>query len=402
MTKAIFDALQDPIIQLVLGFQFCWVIFAIYQLWKVSDPIRRQTVNYYAFESIPGTFVTIGLFGTCLGIAFGLMHFNTDQDSIRESVKVLLRGLKSAFFTTIVGLGLSLVFRSINNYFLNKYKEIQPPESPELTQLKLMNDNLQRLGDNISSSFKDKLDTFLRNLQYSFNSLSSKLQSFGDDLAQQNQQALVTALEDTIKELNTGFKEVLSELVRQNFQALTESVQNLNSWQQKNKQQVEHFTSLFQKLVTTTGDFDGKLASLLQRNEKLVEQSVRIDEILHSMSQVFVNDERFVKIVTNLSESSENISKATDQFEKHAEELSGLKREITDWFSKQGGLKADIIQLNNQLADLQPVSLDNINGLKEEMTKILGTLDQILAAYHKAIVTHIDKKLNELNEQTAI
>ena len=59
--------------------------FAIYYetiISRTKDPSSRKFVNYYQLESMPGTFVTIGLLGTCIGIVLGLFGFNTDTAHI--------------------------------------------------------------------------------------------------------------------------------------------------------------------------------------------------------------------------------------------------------------------------------------------------------------------------------
>ena len=183
------EALTDPIILTVTSLQLAWGIYACYQLNKLKNHDSRQKINYYSFESIPSTFVTIGLFGTCLGIAIGLYHFDVNPTNIKSSVQLLLRGLKSAFFTTILGLLFSLIFKQIINHFLNKFADIQPPDSPELQQLREMNTNLRLLGENISESFRRKFDVFIDDMRETNEKLIHNLSTFTANLAEQNQEA---------------------------------------------------------------------------------------------------------------------------------------------------------------------------------------------------------------------
>ena len=169
------ETLSDPIILTVVSLQLIWMLYAIVQLAKLRTDKGRKKINYYSYESIPSTFVTIGLFGTCLGIAVGLYKFDINPENIKGSVQLLLTGLKSAFFVTILGLALSLVFKNIINHSLNRYSDIQPPDSPELEQLKEMNENLRLLGENISESFRRKFDVFLDDMKITNEKLITNL-----------------------------------------------------------------------------------------------------------------------------------------------------------------------------------------------------------------------------------
>ncbi|MEN8218177.1 MAG: hypothetical protein ABFS56_17770 [Pseudomonadota bacterium] len=79
--------------------------FTAIMLWlAVKDQksfLRGQPINYKTI------IVSIGMLGTFLGILLGLLAF--DSEHIRNSVPQLLEGLKLAFITSIIGMGLSLL-----------------------------------------------------------------------------------------------------------------------------------------------------------------------------------------------------------------------------------------------------------------------------------------------------
>ena len=63
--------------------------------------------NRKLIEYIPTMVSTLGVFGTFLGITIGLMYFDTSN--LNESIPVLLNGLKTAFWTSLAGMSLSLI-----------------------------------------------------------------------------------------------------------------------------------------------------------------------------------------------------------------------------------------------------------------------------------------------------
>lgn len=395
MKKFFIDTFSDPIILSVISVQFLWVIYAITQLIKLKTSTTRQTINYYSFESIPGTFVTIGLFGTCIGITFGLYNFDVNPENIKGSVQLLLRGLKSAFSVTILGLLLSLVFKNVINHYLNRYSDIQPPDSPELEQLKEINSGLKLLGDNISESFRSKFDLFLIDMKITNERLIKNLDQFAINLANQNQQALIEALEGVVEELNTGFKEILGSLVKQNFQALIESVDNLNKWQAQHKLQVEMITERFNQIVGNTEKLDKTLSGIITKNDQLIGQNSKLNQIIDSLSKVLVDDKRFVEIVNQLNASSEHIERAASDYEKNILEIKELQKSINDWFKGEHSIKESVILLQTQLKDLAEVRVSQIPAFTDGLRQTFGTLDKILSEYHKAIPRIIEKELNQ-------
>lgn len=395
MYKFFVDTLSDPIILTIVSFQLLWVVYAMSQLSKLKTNAGRQAINYYSFESIPSTFVTIGLFGTCLGIAVGLYNFDVNPENIKGSVQLLLRGLKSAFFVTILGLFFSLLFKYIINYNLHRYSDIQPPDSPELDQLKEMNLNLKLLGNDISESFRSKFDVFLVGMKSTNEKLITNLDIFVSNLAQQNQQALVEALENVVIELNTGFKDILGSLVEQNFQTLTDSVNSLNKWQHQHKDQVELLTNTYTEIATNTQKLDKSLTNIVNKNEQLIGQDSKLNQIIDSLSKVIVDDKRFVQIINQLNDSTENISNAAENYNKNLNEIKKLSSSIDNWFRGEHSIKESIILLQTQLNDLSKVKVDQIPVFKDSLQQTFGTLDKILAEYHKAIPKIVENYLSK-------
>ena len=388
------EALTDPIILTVTSLQLAWGIYACYQLNKLKNHDSRQKINYYSFESIPSTFVTIGLFGTCLGIAIGLYHFDVNPTNIKSSVQLLLRGLKSAFFTTILGLLFSLIFKQIINHFLNKFADIQPPDSPELQQLREMNTNLRLLGENISESFRRKFDVFIDDMRETNEKLIHNLSTFTANLAEQNQEALIEGLQGVVTDLNEGFKDILGALVHDNFHSLIDSVNNLNQWQIQHKQQVEILTKKYLDISTNTEKMNTSLGGIVAKNEQLIGQNSKLNQIIDGLSKVIVEDKKFVEIVGKLSNGAETIESASITYSDNLKELKAMKKSIDTWFAGEHGIKESTLLLQQQLTELSKIQIENVPVFNERLKQTFGTLDKILLEYHKAIPKIVERAIN--------
>ena len=110
-------------------------------------------------EIAPNILTSIGIFGTFLGVALGLWHFDTAD--IQGSVPKLMDGLKTAFWSSIVGLlgALTLKIRAAMSQVGRR----------EVTQTRVatiddLDSSLKHLADQFSAERDDALPrTFTRN-----------------------------------------------------------------------------------------------------------------------------------------------------------------------------------------------------------------------------------------------
>jgi len=78
--------------------------------------ISKKQLQFQAI--IPSLLVSIGLLGTFWGIFIGLAEFDSQQ--ISESIPKLLDGMKTAFHTSLVGMSLSLLMKTIHSVSLRR------------------------------------------------------------------------------------------------------------------------------------------------------------------------------------------------------------------------------------------------------------------------------------------
>ena len=88
--------ISDLIIYFVMGY----IIVHIIKNNKINDKEKR---NFY-INLLP----ILGVIGTFAGICIGLADFNSNE--IEKSVPLLLQGLKTAFWTSLIGTSLAVFF----------------------------------------------------------------------------------------------------------------------------------------------------------------------------------------------------------------------------------------------------------------------------------------------------
>ncbi|EDN68369.1 conserved hypothetical protein, membrane [Beggiatoa sp. PS] len=170
---------------------FIILLFAGIMLWlAIKDEIsfrRDQPVNYKSM------IVSIGILGTFVGIIFGLWDFNT-QD-IATSVPQLLEGLKLAFLTSIIGMGLSIFLSVLQAEPDKKSREDTVIRLKTIQRIDAINQNLVAILKSI-----EKQNTDNQILVTISDTLKSIEKQNGDN------QVLTTIL-DTVKQLRNDIYE---------------------------------------------------------------------------------------------------------------------------------------------------------------------------------------------------
>lgn len=371
-------------VAVIIGYAMYYEII----IYDINDHKLRKKINYYQLESMPNTFVTIGLLGTCVGIFLGLLNFSVETTSIKESVGLLLKGLRLAFLVTILGLIFSMIYKKRVNNILNTYSDIQPPESPELLEMKKSNILLAELSRGISGLNRAFSDELVIKIQESNQKLANNLEKFGQNLASSNHDALIEALNDVIEDLNSSFRDTLGLLVKQNFSELTSSIDNLNNWQRENKEYIENFAQRYEKIVQYTDDMNKNLKKIVLSNAKLLDQDSKLYDIIEALNSVMVDDERFIEITENLNESSDNIKNSMSQFVLDLQETKNQLAGINN-------LKANLELLNNQLSQLRNIDIDEERIYMQGIKQTMSSMDEMFKRHYEAIPKIIENKIKE-------
>ena len=299
---------------LLIGFipLFLYAIYAIFQLIDVNeDP---EDSNVFIIQSIPSTLVTTGVLGTFIGIAIGLHYF--DLSDIQSSIDELLEGLKTAFWSSIVGISLSIVASIYIKKLMMQYGELMKvPESEETKKITLM---------------------------------IEKLDEFSDSLAKANVDALQAAYKELITNFNDTFQELISSLVDQNFKELTNSVKSLNHWQIQNREDITNLYSKIDKLLKQSDRLVDKVEQSTKRILANIELSaISMAKIAASTTTIVGNDSLLVNIVKDLksiaSDSDNNFKAMINKLSRAITEFEEEKRQITNWLNREQGIHSSMV-----------------------------------------------------------
>jgi uncharacterized protein YaaR (DUF327 family) len=269
-------------------------------LLAIASVIFTYTDKFPRFSAAtPNALTSLGILGTFAGIVVGLMGF--DPLNIDGSIQGLLEGLKTAFLTSLVGMGCSLGFKLIIGF--KKEQVVDADEIGPFDILQSLNkqaDKMDAVVFAIQGEGESSLASHLKNIrleltdihrsiqtqhresqqaQQQFASqLWSQMEQFGELLSKSATEQVVNALKEVIVEFN----EKLTEQFGENFKRLDESVKKLVEWQENYKLQLEDMSVKYQLGVDAIISTE-KSVSSISENAQTIPQSM---EKLHSVMEL--------------------------------------------------------------------------------------------------------------------
>lgn len=259
-----------------IAFFFCALIIA----WLVSATVIALIQRWAETQTgsklvamTPNSLTTLGVLGTFTGILIGLLDF--DVDKVDDSVPQLLAGLKIAFTTSIVGISAAVAFRLLRAITPSSSSiEGVGPDEIHSALLEIRDDGrsaairsaeqLASLRSAISSDGDGSLLTQMQKLRATVqdgqNALIQEFRQFAQHMTENNQKAIIQALEQVIRDFNTNLTEQLGD----NFKQLNEAVHSLVSWQDNYR---EHVEALERRLDMAVRAVESSQAALRQVEE---------------------------------------------------------------------------------------------------------------------------------------
>ena len=346
-----------------------FMALAIYWFWK----IRHQQVNVLA-----SIVTVIGVLGTFVGIAWGLWNFNTDD--IQNSVPKLLGGLKAAFFTSILGIVGSIWLKWSNLHkqkgeshseersgatvddladLLRNILEVEKEEGKETREsLQSIEKSLTGEGDStvltqlqkLRTTFSDKQDDLVR----AFN-------EFAEQMAENNTQALIEALEEVMRDFNAKINEQFGD----NFRQLNEAVGRINDWQEQYRQQMNELAAQFRIAAESVEQSRQSLEVIANRSDAIVSSAEQLDPILqslqHQIGQLDTHLEAFSALAENAGSAFPIIETRLNQL---TDDFSTVVRETID--NSHASMQSQREALANQSQQLETTVVNTGNHIQQQ------------------------------------
>ncbi len=318
----------------------------------------------YSLQTVrtaPSILTSFGIFGTFLGIAFGLMQF--DSNDIEASVPVMIDGLGVAVWSSIVGIlgALSIRLRhSIQSIRRADKLEKQATVNDLNAAIGQLNANLEQLREESRSDSKTLLDS---------------TRAYQQDMVTANTDALSEAISRVITDFNSRIEVQYGE----NFQKFNESLGQLLEWQQ---------------------NYSAQLSDMLTAQQASIEV---INHASSSYQEMIAHSQEFNRVAASLGELLKGLEQQTSNLEGYLSGLSGLVGQASEGLPALGDyvseltlkLSNSIEQNNESLTRILTQAAGAISGTVEEVTLNLA---QSVNQAHSGLAEHVEAMTNKTNE----
>lgn len=382
---------------------FLSLVWASIYTFKSASNIEES--NTLFLNSIPNLFTTVGVLGTFIGISIGLWNF--DIGNIDGSITDLLIGLRAAFFTSIVGIILSIFFSKwIDAISFSKTEQTTSETDPlillskNLTELKnsIAGESDQSISSQLIKLRSENRDFYQDNLNLNKaiaaslvgdedSSISNLLYRLRDDISTSNKE--LSELNTTSKAINTTSSESL--YIQNEIKSIQEeSSANIN-------EKLSEFVSLLEKSQTEAlvkaienviGGFNERLNELIERlvKENFEELNNSVNTLnqwqKENKEQVQTLTDQFIQVSESIGvteKSLSNMSNSTNELVKDEGKLAELIMELQKVLTEETKFKDSIEALNKTSEQLE-VSSDKLSNWSENHIKLVEKVDGLISA----------------------
>jgi len=413
--EIIIEAFKSPVnIAIVLSI----VILAIVDI-KYKKDLKSQIVS-------------LGVLGTFIGIFIGLQNFNPAD--MKHSIDGILLGLKTAFFTSIVGMGVALLLSIRENILYKKEDEVTRQEnllitiSQQLDVLEDINSNtkdnkvlleLKDLHEAVKdpthfSEISDKLNILntlstsedsvnimqeLQALQTIQNAtknesqnIASVIEKFEENSSEQ-MNALVSILDENFETINENLSIAIQEISKGSNQEMLEGLEALiqNFSQKIDASFGDNFVKLNDSiihLITWQQNYKSHIESL---EERLILSTNSIEKSKESLKLISSKNEEVINVYKSLSEM---IAKSETQIETLNNELQTYSHLSNDASTMFSNIQNNLNTTNKAFQNLTQNIINSHIQQKESFEQIPETLKYTLQKVNMA-VNLLTKKMQE-------
>lgn len=318
----------------------------IYSFYKTKTAKEDYLLKHKRkVDAYPSIISTLGVFGTFLGITIGLAGF--DVNDLTRSIPILLGGLKTAFYTSLCGMGGSLLLRHFCTD--NKFDK-------ENGGISSTDEAIKELGKGVREMSSTLVTTLIQN-RNEMKQMGMAQASFFNQILEINK-----SLIGSVTNIDTKLARI-SLVEGEQTATLNTLASHASNFEASNKHLEESLGEIVDAQSANTSTFD-------EMNEELK----KFSQILRSeVDEIEDKMEDTNKLLTNkFDEFSELLKKS------NTEALVNVMKKVTEEFQKQmNDLISRLVQEN--FAKLNE-SVEKLNTWQEENKAMIESLTK---QYHQ-------------------
>ncbi len=398
-----------------------------------------QDLNTKFWQNLAGVFTGLGILGTFAGLTVGLSKINLSSKEVSElsnGIAVLLSGMRTAFYTSLAGILLAIVFSILHGKLVHALEDKLQSISQQLDSifslkvieqwladnnveaqqqteaLKTFNTEVAiKIGSALDGSLERSLKPVLVELLAAVNTLNTSGVNAVSTTISENAGAELKEFARTLDALQRTLTETMNQTKAANEtinKSLLEAVQKLSKTLDESGKSINvNFTSATEKINSTLTDHENAMIATAAELTKIMKSSKELVEnagisakafgdiaspikeaaglMNNQIKQLIDANTRFTE---NITVTATKLNEAASHNEKTITEIkAGLQETKDAWKSYENNFKNLSGELENTFKILNQRVQDyndlTNNGLKEK----LSLFDQNIASTLSRIAT---------------
>ena len=320
-------------------------------------------------NKIPNLMVSLGLLGSFMGLALAVTKISGvigaltigEMDGLLDGLKSPLSSMGSAFWTSIIGLILSLISNKFNSFFLTKENYLN---------------NLEDYLDNkVYPHFKDEGDSTVKVLAA----------------------AVETALERGLKEIGDKMQHMTIDM-KDAAKHLTEGIHDMGDFINRFKQPV----LTFGESVDNFGDYYKQMSSKLDSSREIVEDLKA--SFMDTVNAFNINKDEIMKATDILSESYKDVKDIITDIQNSTRQTDEVvKNALLNTEENNRRLVDTISEFSNSVNEFPRIASEQLKkSLDDEMGKMTSVVSNKINSsvdQTKAMLSSFDNHLTVFGEK---
>lgn len=328
-----------------------------------SSSIIMEQLNIGFWQGFGGIFTGAGILGTFLGLTLGLNEVDlssSDVNVLKDGISNLLTGISFAFFTSLVGIFIALLFGFCHNSITSR-----------------LTDDIHKLGSKIDEMYpRLTTEQWLADSFGEHQEQTRTLKNLSQDIAQQLGEVLDT-------QLSSGFDELCEKLDQQLkpvFDRLYEAINELNNG---------GASAIAGAMEDKAGQQIAAFASTLQEIQETMKQSVAASQQVSGESNRMLT----ATMETMRNALTQGAKDAADTQRETVEKLASQVQNIVD--ALNGSSEKAMGSLITASQSVQEQLMASMNGTRDMTTEIIKGFSSMSAQQQSMM----EKSLQGTKEQ---
>jgi len=365
---------------------FLWVTLAVLvlSLYEASKGKHSDFLEY-----APTLMTSLGILGTFVGVVIGLLHFDTA--AIDKSIPALLDGLKTAFLTSVVGMGAAMIFNFFDAWKFAPMRARNGGVISDVTPAHIhavleaqngqLGEMLRSLGGESEGSLIGQLKLlrgdfgdFNKDLRNSNTEFSTRLWQEMERFAEMLSKSATSQIIEALRQVIVDFNNKLTEQFGDNFKRLDESVQKLVVWQTQYKEQVEAMGEQYQQSVESLVHTRESVAGIWKECEQIPRAMDDLKSMLEVNQHQILELKRHLKSFVQMRDAA---VQAVPTLQQKIEEVgTQLESGATNLQSKLAATGQQLLENSNKMQVALTEGSDNFRDSVLQTQQSFSTMSQ--------------------------